>query len=447
MRDEEKAMKEKVYKEKVIKEFKPGANHKYLLKFAKAGILDFKDVEDRISKLPKLKQSRELTMKKGMLNKLASTGYLEALDSEIISQDGTVSRVETSIFKLTPKALMFLEGDKGEEPKAAEPIDTGQPDTDNEPVESTPVTSSPINIQKEVKETEIKITKFDLDNIVSPSTSSILLKSTVEQSPKKASVLKRISTLVDAGLLIESQDSWNLTGKLLDRAVVRENINSEHEKSHSKHKSLTCLTAEQKKAIIDIKDFFNLSGNQILKHIYSGNETLFKSDMRYLLDKDIVSKDKRNNIYFFTNKGKKFASELTGDEVVYGSKILKRRAELRHDVLIYSAFKDAEKELSSQGKTIISYKTDRKLRSEDMKNNGTLKGEYPDLHIIFKDEKTGTEGFINLEIDVGYSEKDIQRKLTIPNLRWYTPSEKQKEKVLKKARYMKVKIIEDEYWR
>ena len=102
-------------------------------------------------------------------------------------------------------------------------------------------------------------------------------------------------------------------------------------------------------------------------------------------------------------------------------------------MLIYSAYKDMEKELADDGKVIISIKTDRVLRSEDMKKNNHMSKDYPDLRVDYKDKKTGEKGFVNIEVDVGYSEKVIEQKLRMPNLRWYTNRKSQKEKVLKKV--------------
>ena len=460
IRAEESEKKQEKYKAergKALKEFKPGANHKYLLKFSRDGILDFTDVEDRIAQLPKSKQARELTMKRGMLKKLADAGYLEVLDSEEVAPSKNRTDIRTSLFKLTEKATLFLEAknpipEQGTELKTDSTVENVIVQQEEIIEDETNTPPAPESFDKNISKpgpdrVEIKITKFDLDNIIAISSGNILQKDTVDQSPKKVSILKRVNTLENAGLLLGCTGGWELTEELLNRAEVRKNINIEYEKSHSKQHSLLCLTAEQKKVIADMKDFLNLSGSQILKHIYNGNEIQYRSDLRYLLDKDILKKDRRYDIYVFTSHGKKLASELTGDHNIFDSKISTRREELRHDVMVYSAFKDLEKDLLNEGKVIVSYMTDRQLRSEDMKKNNTLAGEYPDVHVVYRHEKTGEQGFVNLEVDVGYSSKEIQQKLAISNLRWYTNSEKQKEKVLKKARYMDIKIIGEEYWR
>ncbi|MCX7959225.1 MAG: hypothetical protein N3B13_09275, partial [Deltaproteobacteria bacterium] len=136
----------------------------------------------------------------------------------------------------------------------------------------------------------------------------------VEKSLKKSSIAKRIQTLIASGLLTECESRWKLSDKLIDRGEVRKNINASHEKSHSKKRSLLCLTSEQNRLIEDLKDFLNLSGSQILKYIYQGNEVLYKSDIRYLIEKDILIKDKISDTYILTKSGTKFAAGLTGEK-------------------------------------------------------------------------------------------------------------------------------------
>jgi len=454
IKNEEKSEKNKhagIKNEDAPREFKPGANHKYLLKFSKDGMLDFMDVEKRISELPKSRQARELNMKRGMLKKLIEAGFLETVDTETNSLKTENRASNPLIYKLTAKAFDFLYGSNLEKPAKKQLVsENAENETllkDNTSPHSAGEVAADTSANSFIKAKEIKITKYDIDNIVSPAVNGILTRETVFSSPKRSSVEKRIATLLATGLLKEKDNGWLLTDELLDRADVRNRINLQHERSRSRYHSLECLTAEQKKIICDLKDFLNLSGSQILKHIYNGNEKLYRSDMQYLLNKGIIKKDRRLDIYVFTKQGRKLAADLTGDHNIFNSKIYSRREELRHDVLIYSAFKDAEKELKDKGKVITSYKTDRHLRSEDVKNIGVTAGDYPDLHIEYKDEKTGEKGSMNIEVDVGYSEKVIAQKLKIPNLRWYTNSQRQKEKVLKKARYMKVKIIDEDYWR
>jgi hypothetical protein len=412
---------------KVI-QFNPGINHKRLLRFAKNGILKYKDIEKSIKALPLIRQSKETVMKNGMLRKLTEAGYLEIIESGKDNDNEEEKATHPLLFKLTPKAFEFLKNNtpiKNNNPNPAKPIEAKE---------------------GEIKGKEIKITAFDVANIINPSKEGMFTKETLGIMPKKDSIEKRITTLVAAGLLSEEAGGWRIKDELYDRAKVRGNINKEHEISHSRQHSLDCLTVEQKKTLADVKDFYNLSGSQILEHIYSGNEKLYKGDIDYLVKKEILARDELKDVYVLTKRGSKLACEITGDLELFGSKINSKRDELRHDLLLYSAYKDLEKELKAEGKTITMYKTDRKMKSEDMKRTGKMREQYSDLFVEFQNEVTGEKGTVNIEVDIGYSEKVIARKMKIPNLRWYTNKQIQKEKVLRKAKNMYVKIIHDDYW-
>jgi predicted transcriptional regulator len=453
IRETEKSKKlqqAKLEKEKALKEFVPGKGYRYLLEFAKDGVLDYSDIEKRLARYNTEIRERETNIKKRMLNKLAAAGYLEPLDGEVITLDNQKSQYETGLFRLTRKAVEFMEGRDGDEVKADKEPAEEKSNQDTLPYEAPEIGFHEANSAAQAepeKQAFLKITKFDLDNIVRLSKDGLLGKDAVSTSPKRASVEKRIETLVTAGLLIAFDDGWKLAGELLNRADIRERLNAKREQTHSIKLDMDCLTAEQKKTITDIKDFLNLTGSQILKYIYSGNEVLYKADMRYLLEKDILAKDSVYEIFVLTKKGSCLASDLTGDHNIFSSKIYSRREELKHDVLIYTAYKDMEKQLTDAGKAVSSIKTDRVLRSEDMKEHNRMNEDYPDLRIDYEDKETGEKGFVNIEVDVGYSEKVIAQKLRIPNLRWYTNHRNQREKVLKKARYMQVKIIDAEYWK
>jgi hypothetical protein len=420
-----KLQRDTLAKEKLLKEFTPGKGYKHLLEFAKDGILDYSDVEKRLARYNNEIRDRETTIKKGMLNKLIAAGYLEPLDCEAITPDNRNPHFETGLFRLTKKAADFID-------------DLKLNDQAQEPVPET----KPFK-----KQATVKITKFDLDNIVQLSKDGVFTKEMLAASPRRATIEKRITTLAAAGLLVICDVGWKLSGELLDRASVREKLNAKREQTHSIKLDIDCLTMEQRRTVTDIKDFLNLTGSQILKYIYNGYEVLYRSDMRYLLEKDILMKDSVYEVFVLTKKGTCLASDLTGDHNIFNSKIYSRREELKHDVLIYTAYKDMEKQLDDAGKVVISIKTDRVLRSEDMKKHNRMNEDYPDLRVDYEDKKTGEKGFVNIEVDVGYSEKVIVQKLRMPNLRWYTNRKNQKEKVLKKAKYMEVKIIDAEYWK
>lgn len=447
-----KLEKAKLRKEKELKEFTPSKGYMYLLGYAKDGVLDYSDVEKKLARYNNEIREREITIKKRMLNKLVLTGYLEPFGSDKILPNNWESKDKNGLFHLTKKAVDFLQGMNTKYKKdtfVQEAICKNEnPATfaGTTELNSIPQVSG-TEIKLLEKQTGVKITKFDLNNIVQPSKDGIFTKEMLAASPSRTSIEKRITTLVLAGLLDACDDGWRLTGELLDRASVREKLNTKREQTHFIKLDVDCITVEQKKTIADIKDFLNLTGSQILKYIYNGNEILYRSDMRYLLEKGILEKDSVYEVFVLTRKGTCLASDLTGDHKIFSSKIYSRREELKHDVLIYTAYKDMEKQLVDAGKVIISIKTDRILRSEDMKEHNRMNEDYPDLRVEYEDKKTGEKGFVNIEVDVGYSEKVIEKKLKIPNLRWYTNRQRQKEKVLKKAKYMAVKIIDTEYWK
>ena len=312
-----------------------------------------------------------------------------------------------------------------------------------------------------------KITAFDIKNIYEKSVNNHISNDVIKALPP--SVTKRIETLVTAGLLIKDNSGFILTKEFDERVQVRKQINIEHEKSHRRRNSLAHLTTEQKTTLSDLAVFLNLSQNQIQKFIYNGNANLCQSDIKYFLRKGIIARgsNKYYNVFVLTKEGEKLAKELTGDDKVFKSKLFSRREELKHDVLIYNAYQDVKKELEEKGMKIISVLNDRAMRSRDAKAEGQMTGEYADLYIEFENPLTGERDYINIEIDCGYNELTVEKKLSgIKNLRYYCDSAKQKNKVMKvlnsisrlssksgghkgltKARYDKeilVKVIDDD---
>ena len=312
-----------------------------------------------------------------------------------------------------------------------------------------------------------KITAFDIKNIYDKSVNNHISNDVINTLPP--SVPKRIETLVSAGLLIKDTSGFILTKEFDERIQVRKQINIEHEKSHRRRNSLAHLTTEQKTTLNDLAVFLNLSQSQIQKFIYNGKEKLCQSDIKYFLRKGIIARgsNKYYNVFVLTKEGEKLAKELTGNDKVFKSKLFSRREELKHDVLIYNAYQDVKKELEEKGMKIISVLNDRAMRSRDAKAEGQMTGEYADLYIEFENPLTGERDYINIEIDCGYNELTVEKKLSgIKNLRYYCDSAKQKDKVttvlngvsrlssrsggsksLTKARYDKdilVRVIDDD---
>ena len=209
-----------------------------------------------------------------------------------------------------------------------------------------------------------------------------------------------------------------------------------------KRNNLNNLSPQQLKTLTDIKDFLNLSEGQIIEYIYSGNEVLFKSDIRYLIQKGILEKIKQAKAYYITKKGSWLVAGLTGDTHIYNKLIRSRYEELSHDMFIYSAFKHLENQLKSEGKTITRYRTIRQMKSEDMKIYGRMRTVYPNLYVEYANESTGVKNCINIVLCLSSTDAEILKKSSLPNVVWYTHKESRKSKILRLVENADVNIIQ-----
>ncbi|WP_048042546.1 hypothetical protein, partial [Methanosarcina mazei] len=202
------------------------------------------------------------------------------------------------------------------------------------------------------------------------------------------------------------------------------------------------LTKEQKEILFELKDFLNLTDKQISENIFSDNNILAASDTSYLVRNNYlgeVTRDLKGNgeftkVYYLTTDGKKAISHITGTETrkIYDSKLHNRPEELRHDLLVYSAYKDYEKRLKSIDCKITECMTDKQMRAYDMSNLGHQRTEYSDLYIEFEDIKTDEKGYINIEVDCGYKPDVIRSKNeNIDNLVWYTDTQEQHKRIMR----------------
>ena len=296
------------------------------------------------------------------------------------------------------------------------------------------------NIKRNESYNKYKITKFDLDNIAkysvdgywsrdyyknsNPGLSSSLLEK------KLISIEKRFETLVEMKLAEEHKDGYILYDDFFHRVKL---VNE---------KGINKFSPEQKEIVNTLSTFLNLSDKQISSFIYKDKDILCNSELKYLVDKGylgVVSRDLKcdgdfTKVYYLTSAGKKAASHLTGVKVdkIFSSKLHNRPEELRHDILVYSAYKDIEDKLRKENCIITSLMTDKQMRSYDMSNVGKQRVEYSDLYIEFLDSNTNEKGYINIEVDCGYKASVIKSKAeNIDNLIWYTDSEKQAEKINK----------------
>lgn len=255
------------------------------------------------------------------------------------------------------------------------------------------------------------------------------------------SIQKRLFTLEKMGLAEHIED-----GRFYLKDSLYERI------SLLKEKGINKFSVEQKETIKTLAQFLNLTDNQIENFIYKENSIIFKSDLNYLLNKGYIEEYKRDlkndgafeKIYYLTTDGKKAASHLTGvkTDKIFSSKVKGRPVELRHDLLIYTAYKDLEEKLKKEGYRILNTMTDKQMKSEDMTEKGKQRIEYPDLHVEIEEINTGEKSHINIEVDCGYTGKVIKSKAqNIDNLVWYTDSQKQYKKIHKALQDPSVMLI------
>lgn len=285
------------------------------------------------------------------------------------------------------------------------------------------------------------LTKFDYQYIAGGSIDNIwsvknfrknfprLDRTNIEQ--KIQSVEKRLKTLEQVGYVKRTGNGEYL----LDDLFIEREKNWKEKKTYS-------FSTGQMQVFNDIKSFLNLTDKQISSYVYNGNELLAQSDVQQLVRKGYLgeaSRDLQGNghftkIYYLTTEGKKAASHLSGNEVekIYSSKLHNRPEELRHDVMVYSAFKDYEKRLESVGCKVTKTMTDKQMRAYDMSTAGKQRIEYSDLYIEFEDIKTGEKGYVNIEMDCGYKPTVIKSKAeNIDHLVWYTDSQNQKSTIMR----------------
>jgi hypothetical protein len=196
-----------------------------------------------------------------------------------------------------------------------------------------------------------------------------------------------------------------------------------------KRNSLNNLSPLQVKALMDIKDFLNLKAEQILEHIYSGNAALFNREIKYLVGKEILAKMVPYRAYCISKTGSWLVSALSGDTSICNRLIHSEFADLRRDMLVYSAFKHLEKRLKEAGNTVTSYRTARQLKAEDTKIFGGMRPVYPSLYIEYVNESTGAKGCVNLMLCLGGKTVEILNKAALPNLVWYTNRESRRDRI------------------
>ncbi len=356
-------------------------NHRKLLMKHKEGSIHLADLKAAYQDKPQFERERQTKMLDGMIRNLKNNGYLESMGS------GHYKLTENAWLALSVKAERAL---RQTEKNIEQTVETVQ-------VESQEKSQQKIKIKTE----GVKVTAFDRV-LYEVSVDGVIQADKVNAHEKSERLKKRIEMLSQAGFIQKD----HLTEALIER------IELAIKRSKEKGIVFETLTREQQQVIQDMRLFLNLTQSQIIKFIYHGDTDLAKSDLKYLLEKQILVKDDAWNVYVLGKSGIKLSNDISPDAIRYKTKLFSRREEVGHDVLVYTAFKELEKELLREGKQIVSIKNDRQLRSEDAKKFGAMVGSYPDLRVAYIDPRTGLEKRHDLEVDCGYDERTIQQKIS-----------------------------------
>lgn len=351
-------------------DFKPGKNHIKLLEKHVDGIVKSVDLKHEHKDKSQNEYYRQSKMIDGMILSLINNGYL--------------TRSQKGAYKLTDDAYNSVAQAQAE----------------------AEIAKTVREIKKEAPKSKVydfKITDFDRHVLAVADEQGNIRNDFIDAHERCESIKKRVVTLAKVGLIKD--------GKITPELEQR--INTATRLTRSKTLTANLLTKQQRQVLDDIRIYMNLSPTQIAKHIYKGDSALFNADISLLLRQGILEKNTTYGVYLIGKNGSKLLKHMNPDLPVFKSKAYSKTNELAHDVLIYTAFKDVEKQIKHDGGKITLIQNDRMLKSEDVKQLGGMrgKGEYPDLRVTYTD-KYGTEKVQNIEIDCGYDTKTIGAKLS-----------------------------------
>lgn len=399
--------------------------------------------------------NKELEVAEKILDNFKFTSFdqriLNTANDNLINLEERKNIFETKYKNNTPEAerqfKMFTERCKKLESAGyLEKTDEGykiikQPEKSNNVKSKTEKTP-----QMETLET-IKITKFDLNNITEILKNNIWSAEAYRSKftdldnelldKKVESTIKRLNSL----------ELYELAAPIGDNKWIVKDMFIERSRSRANE-----LTKEQIKILDSLKDFMNCTQEQFTSFIYDGNSNIAKSDLNSLVNRGYINVDSRDfendgnytKVYYLNTKGKKEITKLfdVKMENIYDSKIHSRPEELHHDLLVYSAFNDVKESLENDNFKIRTVMTDKQMRAYDMKNNHKMRKDYSDLYVEFEDKNNGDIGYLNIEVDVGYSPKVIAEKASnIDNLVWYTNSSSQADRIKTYSNNSNIKII------
>lgn len=350
---------EKKYKSKIA--FEPGKNHIELLRKNENGVINYSDIKEKWINKKSEEQKRQKNMHDGMLKKLIENGYIE--------------RKDKGIYLVTEKGFELLKNPKKTERK------------------------------KRTEQHTFKLTAFD-EKIKEVCKDGRIDKELLSMHKRRSSIEKRIETLKRNNLIDENLFVKEDFFVLLEQRLK---INK------AKELTIDMLTDEQLQLVKDLRIFLNLSKTQIKKHIYTNScFPKFYRDLDFLVSKGVIKRDEDVGVYILDKLGIEMSNDLYPGAVKYGTKLYSRKEEMEHDMLVYSAYKDWEREAIKDNIKILALKNDRQMRSDDAKKYGHMQGAYPDLRVLYEMNSNLSKDWVyahDIEIDCGYDGKTIESKI------------------------------------
>lgn len=249
---------------------------------------------------------------------------------------------------------------------------------------------------------DVNITYFDRHFVDLVDSNDKISNSALAAHDKTVSLTKRMATLKRKGYITENNV---LTTAFYDELKIAKARQKE------KGKALTLeLSKEEQQTLKDLRIFNNITEKQLIKYVFVNDEIKARESLIKLIEKKVLSYDKHAGVYFLAGLGIRLADNYMKNTGKYRPKVLGRREEVKHDLLVYTAYNEERKRLSLEGATIVNIKTDHALRSEITKENGYLNRSIPDLRIEYY--MTGKPGrqILDIEIDCGYDERTIISK-------------------------------------
>jgi len=339
------------------KEFTPSANHLKLLQNNREGVIKISDLRMSIKAVRQKEADRQKKMQDGMVKNLHRAGYLE--------------RTAVGEYRLTGMAKELLNKTHPHKLRA----------------------------KKETPDT-FRVTTFDR-HISEVCIGDMIDKDKLAAHEKCGSIGKRILALEKNGLIKDGGLTPEFKFKL--------------ENSLKSYKELTLdsLSGSQISLIKDLRTFQSITADQLLKFVYDGKDPVKAfSDIDFLVKKKVIKLDDNFNIFVLDAEGVKLTNALFPDSVKYKTKLHSRAEELKHDMLVYSAYNEWLRNISEKGAKVIEIKNDRQMRKEDATNFGHMQGAYPDLRVLYKLPNNKNTLQYDLEADNGYREQSLMKKLS-----------------------------------